>query len=199
MIRIREMVNIFTKTMKLNIYCSNNRRTFQILVSSLQTNIKKIRANHCFNLLDLLSEKQWEDAIATHLSSQFTWVAQACDSTIHQPSLLHWFLFELCATSDSAWSLYVSWIYYCLTSSSCTKTQLISCTTSTAALAALAGFLAHQYHANAGITSLYRDGGRFSIILLLSSYFISTHLPAKCYSFQTMLIDYNKREEITNL
>lgn len=135
----------------------------------------KGRAILHLNLLDLLPDQRWEDAVAIHLPSQFTWVAKACDSRVDRPDLLHRFLSKLRTTSDSAWSLSVSWIYYCLTSSSCTESQLISCTASTAAHAALAGSLVPQHYTSAGVSSLCRNGGYFCIILHLSRFFHFFH------------------------
>lgn len=134
----------------------------------------KERAIFPLNLSDLLSEQRREDAVAIHLSSQFTWVAKAWNNTVEQPGLLHWFLSKLCTTSDSA-RLSVSRIYYRLTSSICTESQLISCTASTAAHAALAGSLVRQHHTSAGVSSLCRDGRYFCMTLHLSRFFHLFH------------------------
>lgn len=84
-----------------------------------------------------------------------------------QPGPPHWFLFKLCSTTDSAWSLSENWIYHCLTCSSCTESLLMSCTAST--VVHVAGSLVHQHHTNAWLSSLCRISRHFCIILHLST------------------------------
>lgn len=126
------------------------------------------------NLLDLLSQQRQEAVVYLGCWSMW-WHSR-------QPGLLGWFLFQLCSTTDSAWSLSDSWIYPCLTCSSCTESLLMSCTPST--VAHVAGSLAQQHHTSAEFSSpaeLVDTSALYCIYPDFLIYFTNTYLPARWY------------------